>query len=291
MVLLPIKTLATGAIQGATSMRILSWRGRAGIVLHTVLVFWVFWILPYRTMRRAKLAALGLDDAAAAAAPLVMPYLVLRMCCLFTCFQTTLGAFFGVFTQCTHLTVESMAAAASAAASHRSWAKRQVETAANFASGSLLWFILSGGLNLQVSQSVGWLVRGGEGGHGVRLVGGYYASFLFHLPAHTCTYYLGRAPPLPVCLPRHPPPSHAHHPAALSGAQRRFQVRTRWPLGASCLGIQREHSHKLCAYTHPPTRTHTRSYPTFGDLLAAVLEYFGRLATEEQQSQGKAKAM
>lgn len=167
VVLLPIKTLATGAIQGATSMRTLSWRGRAGIVLHTVVFFWVLWVLPYRTMRRAKMAALGLD-AAAATAPLVMPDLVLHMCCLFTCFQTTLGAFFGVFTQCTHLTVESMAAAAAAAAashphgsgSGSSWAKRQVETAANFASGSLLWFVLSGGLNLQVGW---WVVTVGHG--------------------------------------------------------------------------------------------------------------------------------
>lgn len=94
VVLLPIKALATDSIQGATSLRTLSWRGRLDIVLHTVLFFLVLWILPYRTMRQAKMAALGLESA-----PLVMPDLVLRMCCLFTCFQTTLGAFFGVFTQ------------------------------------------------------------------------------------------------------------------------------------------------------------------------------------------------
>lgn len=154
VVLLPIKTLATGAIQGATSLRHLSVWGRLGIVLHTVLFFLVLWILPYSIMRRARMAALGLDESA----PLIMPDLVLRMCGLFTCFQTTIGTFFGVFTQCTHLTMESMAAVDTASASGGSssssssstWAKRQVETAANFCEASLFWFLLSGGLNLQV---------------------------------------------------------------------------------------------------------------------------------------------
>ncbi len=34
-----------------------------------------------------------------------------------------------------------------------SWAKLQVETAANFAESSLFWFIMSGGLNVQVRAS------------------------------------------------------------------------------------------------------------------------------------------
>lgn len=146
VVLLPLKSLATGRIQGATSLHTLSWRGRLGIVLHTVLFFLVFWILPYATMRRAKMAALGLE-----AAPVVMPDLVLRMCGLFTCFQTTLGAFFGTFTQATHLTEASMEPAARADG-RDTWAKRQVETAANFAEASLFWFVLSGGLNLQIEH-------------------------------------------------------------------------------------------------------------------------------------------
>ena len=95
VVLLPIKSLATGAIQGATSLRGLSWRGRLGIVLHMVLFFLLLWILPYRTMRHARMDALGL-----ASAPLVMPGLVLRMSGLFTCFQTTVGTFFGRYTCC-----------------------------------------------------------------------------------------------------------------------------------------------------------------------------------------------
>ena len=39
-------------------------------------------------------------------------------------------------------------------------------------------------------------------------------------------------------------------------------------------------------------QTKHRSYPTFGNLLGAVLEYFARLASEEQeqpQAQGKPK--
>ena len=150
VVLLPLKSLATGRIQGATSLRTLSWRGRLGIALHTVLFFLVFWIVPYATMRRAKIVALGLDFDAAA--PVVMPDIVLRMCGLFTCFQTTLGAFFGVFTQCTHLTIESMAAAASRPDGPASWARTQVETAANFAEDSVFWFVMSGGLNLQIEH-------------------------------------------------------------------------------------------------------------------------------------------
>lgn len=146
VVLLPIKSLRTGKIQGATSLRTLSWRGRLGIVLHTVLLFTVLWVYPYCIMRQAKMAALGLDPATA---PLVMSDVALRMGGLFTCFHTTIGLFMGVFTQCTHLTVESMAAAATP---HESWAKRQVETAANFAEASLFWFVVSGGLNLQIEH-------------------------------------------------------------------------------------------------------------------------------------------
>ena len=90
VVLLPIKALATGAIQGATSLRGLSWQGRLGIIAHNVLFFLFLWIFPYLTMRRAKMVTLGLESA-----PLVMLDVVLRMCGLFTCFQTTVGAFFG----------------------------------------------------------------------------------------------------------------------------------------------------------------------------------------------------
>lgn len=56
-------------------------------------------------------------------------------------------------TQSTHLTVESMAAALRAHdGNNGSWARLQVETAANFAEHSLFWFIMSGGLNVQVEH-------------------------------------------------------------------------------------------------------------------------------------------
>jgi hypothetical protein len=90
VVLLPIKALVTGAIQGATSLRTLSWRGRVGIVLHTVLLFLALWIAPYLNMRAAKMAELGLETA-----PLVMREVVLRTAALFTCFHMTIGLFFG----------------------------------------------------------------------------------------------------------------------------------------------------------------------------------------------------
>lgn len=54
-------------------------------------------------------------------------------------------------TQSTHLTIESMAAV-SRPDGHASWARTQVETAANFAEDSVFWFVMSGGLNVQVSQ-------------------------------------------------------------------------------------------------------------------------------------------
>jgi hypothetical protein len=53
----------------------------------------------------------------------------------------------GIFSQCTHLTIRSMEAAAQPG---MSWARTQVETAADFCETSTLWYILSGGLNLQV---------------------------------------------------------------------------------------------------------------------------------------------
>lgn len=53
--------------------------------------------------------------------------------------------------QCTHLTLESMAAA-SRTDRNGSWARTQVETAANFAEASTFWFIFSGGLNLQIEH-------------------------------------------------------------------------------------------------------------------------------------------
>ena len=89
-VLLPIKALVTGAIQGSTSLRGLSWRGRLGIVLHEVLFFYLLWVLPYQAMRQAKMEALGLESA-----PIFMGDVALRWLGLFTCFQRTIGLLFG----------------------------------------------------------------------------------------------------------------------------------------------------------------------------------------------------
>lgn len=89
--LLPIKALLTGAIQGATSLRGLSWRGRLGIVVHNVLYFYLLWALPYLTMRQAKIDALGLGESA----PVWMADVALKWLALFTCFQRTIGTFFG----------------------------------------------------------------------------------------------------------------------------------------------------------------------------------------------------
>lgn len=144
--LLPIKSILTGTIQGTTSLHGLSWRHCLSIIAHTVLFVVILWVLPYCILRKSKMEELGLDSI-----PVVMPDLVLRLYVLITCFQTTLGALFGIFTQSTHLTIDSMAAAIRSG-TNSGWARQQVETAANFAEDSVFWFVMSGGTNLQINH-------------------------------------------------------------------------------------------------------------------------------------------
>lgn len=73
----------------------------------------------------------------------------------------TIGVVFAIFSQINHLNEVSVASdmeSRSSASRQRdpvikdSWAAAQVETSNNFASGSLLWHVLSNGLNLQIEH-------------------------------------------------------------------------------------------------------------------------------------------
>lgn len=230
VVLLPIKSLATGAIQGATSLRGLSWRGRLGIVLHTVLFFLLLWILPYRTMRQARMDALGL-----ASAPLVMPGLVLRMAGLFTCFQTTVGTFFGRYAWLADIGSEANQWPGLPLNGrpllhrylHPKHAPDEREHGCRRAQhGQRRVGAAAGGDGGQLCAGLGLLVhhlRWPEPAGAHRVLAASMGAWKLTI-SHPHIVATDRAPPLPWALARYPPQANARHPADLPRARRSLHV-------------------------------------------------------------------
>lgn len=124
---IPLKLMTSGTIHGIVTLPHLGLTGLACALAHLLpYLYFIIW-LPSRQMGGGKAAA----------------FIVLY---IFQC-----GLYFGLFSQINHLNEDSITAAGKPR-KHRSWAAEQVETSANFAPHSRLWFVLSNGLNMQVSR-------------------------------------------------------------------------------------------------------------------------------------------
>lgn len=121
---IPYKMLGSGTIHGITNLPNLNLTGQLVGVLHLVLYFYFLLYLPATTIGGLK--------------GVVFP----------TLFLFGVGLWFGLFSQINHLNHDSIAAGRKPTG----WAQQQVETSANFATDSPLWFYLSNGLNFQIEH-------------------------------------------------------------------------------------------------------------------------------------------
>lgn len=121
---IPLKLIVFQTLHGMLNVPHMSASEVAGGLAHLVAYVGMVWVYPAQCLSGAKAG--------------VFPLLYTLQC----------GILFGLFSQINHLNEDSIASASTG----RSWAVEQVETSANFATDSPLWFVLSNGLNYQIEH-------------------------------------------------------------------------------------------------------------------------------------------
>lgn len=137
---IPIKLMSSGTIHGIVNLPHMGVQGLLAALAHFLPYLYFIVYLPASQLGGIK--------------ALLFPLLYVFQC----------GLYFGVFSQINHLSEHSIHSAGQARLKGEgkegrldSWAAEQVETSANFAPHSYLWFLLSNGLNMQVGATCGIL--------------------------------------------------------------------------------------------------------------------------------------